>query len=310
MHIWKLRKLCTFATDYVHSTRLSSLSRCVSFIGSPREVRDEVTVRHSAFFLNIFPHNFLRFTHDLLNLNIQLKENGWLAIETWHPEKIEYLTHLIGFPNKTYCHTDISEAGRGHLGSRHRPRGHLGRSPQVSIRKTTGLPVFPNQGGQCGWRGRGVRSGDTCHWASVTGKDLALTLSMLEALGDGEVTSPGCPRGCVMIAVLGCACRRETDRVRLTSMELPGETRWARDSTKKQRMNAEWVQSREGTQLPGVARDVGRKLKPSCMAREGLIFQAKGSTGRGVEGRGWTWWGLWGGQGCGREGAYLVGAVG
>lgn len=35
--------------------------------------------------------------------------------------------------------------------------GHVdiwGGASQVSIRKTTGPSMFPNQGGQCGWRGR------------------------------------------------------------------------------------------------------------------------------------------------------------
>ena len=64
--------------------------------------------------------------------------------------------------------------------------GHVdicGGGHQVSIRETSGLAVFPDQGAGVAGEAGGLRSGNTYPWASVTVRNLALTLSVLGTSG-------------------------------------------------------------------------------------------------------------------------------
>lgn len=99
MCIWKLRKLCTFPTNYVHLTRFSSLGVNIPALleGTEREA-ERLYSKHPVFLLKIFPYKYLRLIHSLLSLTFKYKRmTSLVAIETWHQNKIEYLT---GFPNK------------------------------------------------------------------------------------------------------------------------------------------------------------------------------------------------------------------
>lgn len=101
-----------------------------------------------------------------------------LAIETWHPKKTEYMTCLTG------SQKDLLSYRR--LGSRPQATGHVdicGGGHQVSIRETSGLAVFPNHGAGVAGEAGGLGSGDTYPWASVTVRNLALTLSVLGTSG-------------------------------------------------------------------------------------------------------------------------------